>query len=80
MTKKHFIELADRLRLPGHMEAAIMHAFDDLGEPYTTTLIHVIMTEVAHELANFCQEQNSKFDRERWLGYIAKGGGTKCLD
>jgi hypothetical protein len=21
-------------------------------------------------LANFCKEQNPKFDRERWLGYI----------
>jgi hypothetical protein len=31
-------------------------------------------------LANFCKEQNYRFDRERWLGYIAgecgKNGGT----
>lgn len=32
-------------------------------------------------LASFCEEQNPRFNRERWLGYIAgsngKNGGKK---
>jgi len=36
-------------------------------------------TEQIDALADFCQAQNSNFNRERWLGYIAgaygKNGG-----
>lgn len=30
--------------------------------------------DVVQILADFCREQNCRFDRDRWLGYIA---GTK---
>ncbi len=34
-----------------------------------------------HELADFCQSQNPRFDRQRWLDYIAgtcgPNGGKK---
>lgn len=49
MSKKHFIELADRIK-------ANRDAFSDF---------------VINELAYFCEDQNPRFDRDRWLGYIA---------
>jgi len=42
----------------------------------------ITLTQVQIEaLADFCQSQNSNFNRERWLGYIAgtngKNGGKR---
>ena len=71
MTKKHFIALADTIQEHNQLEcqsilsASGRHKFDSL---------HI------ETLASFCQSQNSQFNRERWLGYIAgtcgSNGGT----
>lgn len=70
MTKQHFIALADTLK-------ALQ---PDMGVPIS------ISTPQAHAekwgrqsqwaktrdaLADFCQAQNPRFDRARWLAYIA---------
>jgi hypothetical protein len=64
MTKQHFIALADMIR-----------GFNQRGlfpeHPFTKEHIDA--------LADFCDAQNPRFDRERWLNYIAgthgKNGG-----
>ena len=65
MTKKHFIALADFLR--------IRTLTPNNGGSFTESQIE--------QLADFCQSQNPQFNRKRWLGYIAgsngKNGG-KC--
>ena len=57
MTKKHFIELADLIKVRPH-------CFSGLA---------------VESLADFCQDQNPRFKRDRWLGYIrgtnGKNGG-----
>lgn len=62
MSKKHFIALADTIR--------IFNRFAD--QPFTDEQIRT--------LADFCQEQNGQFNRDRWLDYIAgkcgKNGGA----
>lgn len=65
MTKQHFIALADTIR-----DYNVIAHTD--GKPlFTPAQISV--------LACFCEEQNARFNRERWLGYIAgqcgKNGG-----
>jgi hypothetical protein len=69
MSKKHFIALADAIR-----------AYQDLpnqGLP----MMNVFTDNQIRMLADFCQAQNSNFNRERWLGYIAgtngKNGGKR---
>ena len=66
MTKKHFIELADTMR-----EALDHRLLKYLGLDQKDFLLS--------SLADFCQSQNPRFDRDRWLGYIAgtcgPGGG-----
>lgn len=59
MTKKHFIQLADTLRN--------ITRHDD-GQT-------VNFEAVTEALAHFCQRQNPRFNRERWLGYIAGENG-----
>lgn len=72
MTKKNFIALADKIRQHNRIEAQ----FDPkerggMAEPFTACQIR--------SLAEFCEAENPRFNRERWLGYIAgtcgKNGG-----
>lgn len=62
MSKKHFIALADAIRM--HNESSHRTPFD--------------MTHL-DTLAQFCNEGNGRFNRERWFNYIAgicgKNGG-----
>ncbi len=60
MTKKHFIELADMIREHNR----VLGCADDRFSP-----------SQIDALANFCKAQNSNFNRERWLGYIAGTNG-----
>jgi hypothetical protein len=68
MTKKHFIELADVIRT---YDAEAMTA-EKFSESFPSGAILA--------LADFCARQNPRFNRERWLGYIAgecgPGGGV----
>ena len=57
MTKKHFIALADAIR------SLIRH---DDGET-------VNFLAVVEAMSDFCEEQNPRFDRRRWIVY-AMGG------
>ena len=59
MTKKHFIALADHLQRAGINRYNA--TFDRDG--------------VLNVLANFCQSQNPRFNRSRWLGYIKGDNG-----
>jgi hypothetical protein len=63
MTKKHFIALADKL---------IKIQRDGIWNSHT---YQMFQQSVLPELADFCAEQNPRFDRERWLGYIAGTNG-----
>lgn len=62
MTKKHFIQLADVVRKlePGYQSTAASR-YD-----------WVVMRDA---MADFCAAQNPRFDRARWLGYIAGTNG-----
>ncbi len=69
MSKKHFIALADMLR------TARMGA---TGTPS----VNPFKQEHIEFLADFCQSQNPRFNRQRWLDYIAgecgpNGGSIK---
>lgn len=57
MNKKDFIALADTLR-------PLLGANQDAPIPVSQRI-------VLKYLADFCESQNPRFDRERWLGYIA---------
>lgn len=59
MTKQHFITLADRLK---DAREPWCHC-----EPFTQQQIEY--------LALFCQTQNPRFNRQRWLDYIAGVAG-----
>jgi hypothetical protein len=61
MSKRHFIQLADIIR-NYNKTAEIVDS-----PPFIEGQIFA--------LADFCQSQNPRFDRERWLGYIAGTNG-----
>jgi len=65
MTKKHFIALADAIR---------QHNL--ICDPYDSTFERAFDSYQLKVLANFCASQNPRFDRERWLGYIAGTNGA----
>ena len=62
MTKKTFIALADAIRRANHRATLL-----DISKPYGTDAIS--------DLADFCQSQNSNFNRERWMDYVAGNCG-----
>ena len=70
MTKRHFIALADMVR---KLDKGYLGGTVDYAELLTG-------------LVEFCQQANPRFNRERWLGYIAgengpsggKGGGSRA--
>ena len=58
MTKKHFITLADTIRQHNRLAGhGVVHSQFDTD--------HIEM------LAAFCASQNPRFNRQRWLDYIA---------
>lgn len=64
MPKKHFIDLADALRLT--------KPTPPLGNDYSSFVLRKKQWLFdVNTLADFCQAQNPNFNRERWLGYIA---------
>lgn len=67
MSKKHFIALADAVRRMMPVEGEHL---DECYAPCYST-----WENMRDALADFCQSQNSRFDRARWLGYIAGENG-----
>jgi hypothetical protein len=61
MTKKHFIELANHIK-----DLTLLPQPFDV-KPFTQSQIEY--------LADFCAAQNPRFNRSRWLGYIAGENG-----
>ena len=70
MTKKHFIALADSM---------VAFFETNAGAEMDAMTRNVLI----NALADFCQSQNSNFNREPWLGYVAgtngKNGGTPAI-
>lgn len=68
MTKKHFIALADAIISANRFDSKWT-----LRDSFSVNQLEI--------LADFCQEQNPQFNRERWIGYIkgenGKNGGKK---
>ena len=67
MTKQHFIALADKIKRANGSGFPTAYKFSE---------------EQINYLADFCQEQNPNFNRERWLSYIkgecgSNGGKVK---
>lgn len=67
MSKKHFIALANMIR----------ESTGTTGESAVFNKRQILI------LADFCSEQNPRFNRERWLAYIAgecgpNGGRVKA--
>lgn len=60
MTKKNFIALADVIKLQ-----AARAKF-----PVSGKYVEFTQDQIEH-LADFCEAQNSRFDRQRWLDYVA---------
>ena len=69
MTKKHFIALADAIResQPAKDKAE--------GESVTQDVSRGQWSRDVLAIADVCQASNPRFDRERWLGYIAGTNG-----
>ena len=65
MTKKHFIELAKALKT----ERASIEC-SRRGEEFKSGRIEQWERD-RDALADFCARQNPRFDRKRWLAYIA---------
>ena len=60
MTKQHFIALADTIRAHN---INTQNPSDQFGERQIAVL------------AGFCEGMNPRFNRQRWLGYIAGTNG-----
>jgi hypothetical protein len=73
MTKKNFIALADAIKAHNDAKRGVFGAQNAERMCFNA--------EQQDALADFCQSQNSNFNRERWLGYIAgtngKNGGKR---
>jgi len=65
MTKRHFIALADTL---SDLHADIQR---DATTPQMRAGRFAQWQNTLNALADFCASQNPRFNRERWLGYIA---------
>ena len=63
MTKKNFIALANHIK--------------DIKRRYENGAVTADPFSLMQccELADFCESQNPRFDRARWLGYIAGTNG-----
>jgi hypothetical protein len=75
MTKKQFIALADvvrsaKPRTPNPKRADLSERWKGFDEG-----MHDEWEMMRDRLADFCASQNGKFDRARWLGYIAGDNG-----
>lgn len=73
MSKKDFIALADQIK--NYNQNSFPHGTNTVS-PLQFTYTQIL------RLADFCQSQNPRFNRSRWLAYIAgecgpNGGNVK---
>ena len=61
MTKQHFIALADWIRRDNVLA---------LEDPLNSEHASFTRTQI-ESLASFCRSQSPRFDRQRWLDYVA---------
>ncbi len=78
MTKQHFVALAETVQ---HLNTNLeLWAWRIPKTPEHEEMLVVNLARTKHllirALADFCQSQNSRFDRERWLDYIAGKNGS----
>lgn len=66
MSRKDFIALADSLRPALNIEHVDANGIKTYGP-----------ARVIEAVADFCQNQNSRFNRGRWLGYLAGTNGPR---
>ena len=66
MTKKTFIALADSIREHNRIKRNVF------GANAERMCFNIEQVEA---LADFCQSQNSNFNRERWMDYVAGNCG-----
>jgi hypothetical protein len=87
MTKKQFIALADSIREHNRSALCNQASLRDHSrcttQDYTPSAAYMLFTQgQLSTLANFCQSQNPRFNRKRWLSYIAgecgQSGGTNA--
>lgn len=71
MTKKHFIALADHIRAndPVFRGRVGTDPLTDHGHGFRAGRIMEHETTIEF-LADFCQSQNQRFQRDRWLAYV----------
>ena len=69
MTKKHFIQLADVIRKAQELPHGFLHNYAEVEAGKR------VLGALAEDLADYCQSINPRFDRARWLGYIAGQNG-----
>ena len=75
MSEKHFIALAQEL-IQLKRELATADKIDGLDlQEGNHTRVYTLQELVIPRLAAYCQSQNPRFDRERWLGFIAGENG-----
>ena len=66
MSKKHFIALAQ----------VLMDTKPQPNDPTWDYAEAILQWErIRNALADFCEDQNPRFNRERWLGFIAGENG-----
>jgi len=70
MSKKDFIALADTIR---EFNRTAFWGTDKDGTKGKANI--PIQGDTLETLADFCSQQNPRFNRERWLGYIAGTNG-----
>lgn len=69
MTKKHFIELAQVLK----RQQPVEQCHEGRGPQHGKHCYLTCQNSWKHmvtAMADFCQSQNPRFNRERWLAYI----------
>lgn len=75
MTKMHFIALADTLKALKPVGPKPQDPRNPTTSESWETGRYVQWYSTLEALADFCKEQNPRFDRSRWVGYIQGENG-----
>jgi len=78
ITKQVIIALADAIRASASIEDPNDYEANTFAEGFVYGR-HKQLNETINALADVCQSQNRRFDREKWLAYIAGKRGSRPL-